>query len=83
MQKIITQNEPFSTFDLGVAAGLRSVGFSLKDLNRSNPKKVQFCFAYEAGIEEASADYFGDQLQVNARTYFDNIKNLKNIIYTS
>ena len=82
MTKPINQNI-FQTPDLGCAAGLISAGFTLKDLNRSNPKKIQFYFVHEAGIEEASADYFADRLQVNSRTYFDNVRNLKNLIHAA
>ena len=82
MTKTINQ-EIFPTYDMGCAAGLVSVGFELKSLDRSNPKKVLFCFTYEPGIEAAADDYFVDKLQVNGRTYFDNIKMLKNRIYTN
>ncbi len=78
----INQNQIFSTFDLGLAAALISVSYQLKDLDRANPKKVQFNFLNTTGIDEAVRDYFSDKLDVNARTYFDNIKMLKNLIYT-
>ncbi len=81
MTKTINPNT-FQTYDLGCAAGLISAGFTLKDLNRANPKKIQFYFTYEASIEGAIDDYFGDKLLVNARTYFDNVKMLKNRIFS-
>lgn len=81
MTKTISQ-EIFPTQDLGCAAALISAGFTLKDLNRSNPKKVLFYFNYKAGIEEATEDYFSDKLQVNARTFWDNCKMIKTRIYS-
>jgi len=83
MTQETTTQEIFQTYDMGCAAGLVSVGFELKSLDRSNPQKVLFCFKYEVDIEEAADDYFVDKLQINARTYFDNIKMLKNRIYTN
>ena len=81
MTKIINQNQTFQTFDLGLSAALISTGFELQDLDKFNPKKVQFNFLRTSDIDETVRDYFSDRLDINARTYFDNIKLLKNMIY--
>lgn len=73
----------FYTFDLGCAAALVSGGFELVSLDKENPRKVQFIFKRKVGIDEAVNDYFSDKLKVRARTLFDNIKMLKNRIYSS
>ena len=78
----ITQ-KVFKTYDLGLAASLVSLGFQLTDLEKSNPRKVLFIFQIEEGINEAIGDYWSDNLQINARSHFDNIKMLKNRIYGS
>lgn len=83
MTNTIKNNEPFSTFDLGCAAAIISVGFPLYKLNKSNPRKVQFSFKEQEEAEKIVDDYWSDNLSVNARTYFDNIKMLKNRIYTN
>lgn len=69
-------------FDLGVSASLVTTGFELVSLDRANPRKVQFIFRREVGIEKAIDDYWADRLEVKARTYFDNIKMIKNRIYS-
>jgi hypothetical protein len=74
--------EFFYTFDLGCASALVSGGFLLVSLDKGNPKKVQFIFQRVAGIENAVDDYWTDRLEVKARTYFDNVKMLKNRIYS-
>jgi hypothetical protein len=71
-----------STFDLGAAASLVSAGFELISLNKTNPKKVQFVFRREIGIEKVVDDYWADRLEVKARAFFDNVKMLKNRIYS-
>lgn len=76
-------NEKFSTFDLGCSSALVSSGFELIALDKSNPKKVQFIFRRDAGIEKTADDYFADRLEVKARKFFDDIKSLKNRIYSS
>lgn len=73
----------FSTFDLGCSATLISVGFELMSLDKSNPRKVLFVFKNQVGIDEIVNDYFSGKLQVSARALFDNIKMLKNRIYSS
>ncbi|MCL4390227.1 MAG: DUF5659 domain-containing protein [Patescibacteria group bacterium] len=71
-----------STFDLGAAASLVSAGFELVSLDKTNPRKVQFIFRRELGIEKVVDDYWSDRLDVKARTFFDNVKMLKNRIYS-
>ena len=70
------------TFDLGAAASLVTAGFELVSLDKANPKKVQFIFRRESGIEKVVDDYWTDRFQVRARAFFDNIKMLKNRIYS-
>lgn len=72
----------FYTYDLGASAALVCVGYELVALDKANPRKVQFIFARTSGIEEAVNEYFSDKLQVRARSLFDNVKMLKNRIYS-
>lgn len=72
----------FYTFDLGCSAALISADFELLTLDKANPRKVQFIFRREVGIERVVDDYWADRLEVKARAFFDNIKMLKNRIYS-
>lgn len=76
------QDNYFYTFDLGCSAALISAGFQLEALDKANPKKVQFIFKRESGIDRTVNDYWADELLVNARSLFDNVKMLKNRIYS-
>ena len=78
-----TNQNPVETFDLGLAAALISDNHKLINLKRTAQNKVQFIFLFTDCIKKATDDYWSDNLRVNARTYFDNIKMLKNRIYTS
>ena len=69
-------------FDLGVSASLVTAGFELVSLDKTNPRKVQFIFKRGVGIEKVIDDYWADRLEVKARSYFDNIKMIKNRIYS-
>ena len=75
-------NTHWTTFDLGCSSALVSAGFELVSLEKTNPRKVQFIFRREAGIEKAVDDYWADRLELKARTFFDNVKMLKNRIYS-
>lgn len=77
----MSQNE-FSTFDLGLASVLITLGFELLELDKSNPKKVRFMFKREKNIEQVMTDYFDDKIKLPAQTLFNNQKNLKNRIYS-
>lgn len=72
----------FNTFDLGAAASLVTADFELVTLDKSNPRKVQFIFRWTDGIEKIADEYWADKLEIKARSFFDNIKMLKNRIYS-
>lgn len=74
--------EFYLTYDLGCSSALVSSGFELISLGKSNPKKVQFMFRREAGIESVVDEYWADRLEVKARSFFDNTKMIKNRIYS-
>jgi len=72
----------FCTYDLGCSAALISAGFELISLDKENRRKVQFIFQRENGIEKVVNDYWADSLRVKTRTFFNNVKMLKNRIYS-
>ena len=75
-------DEVFATFDLGCSAALITAGFELLTLDKANLRKVQFVFRRKVGIEKIVDDYWADRLEVRARSFFDNVKMLKNRIYS-
>lgn len=68
--------------DLGCVGGLIEKSFKLVSLDKENPYKVIFIFAKESGISKTADDYWSGNLQVDARSYFDTIKMLKNRLYS-
>jgi hypothetical protein len=71
----------FYTYDLGCCSALISKNFQLVSLDKTK-SKVLFIFLKEVGMEKIIDDYWADRLDVKARTLFDNIKMLKNRIYS-
>ncbi len=72
----------FTTYDLGVSAALLCLGFRLQDVDKENPRKALFIFQREDEIEDFANQYFTDQLEVKARSFFDHLKALKNKLYS-
>ena len=72
----------YATYDLGCAAALVTADFSLLTLDRTNVRKVRFIFRREAGIEKVADDFWSDRLEQKSRSFWDNIKNLKNRLYS-
>lgn len=76
------QESYWATFDLGCAAALASIGFEIVSLDRANPSKIKFIFVRKSGLEDSIKDYWNFDLNVDAQTYFNSIKRLKNQIYS-
>lgn len=72
----------FTTYDLGVSTALLCSGFVLLSVDKDNPRKALFIFQKEDGIEDVADRYFSDRLEVKARSFFDNLKALKNQLYS-
>jgi hypothetical protein len=74
--------EYFQSADLGLACALVCRGYNLITLDKQDPRKVSFIFKREIGIEQDTDDYWADRLETKSRTYFDNLRTLKNRIYS-
>jgi len=72
----------FSTYDIGLASALLTVGHKLYEMDKSNPKKICFHFVKIRSIDKNVDDYWVAQLKVDARSFFENLKSLKNRIYS-
>ena len=72
----------FTTYDIGVSTALLCVGFKLVSIDKENPRKALFVFEKTNSIESVADDYFSNRLEVKARSYFDHLKALKNMLYS-
>jgi len=79
---MITNEDEYSTNDLAIAAVIVDHGYPVKDIDRSNPKRVIFIFSDENKTISLLVDgYWQNILLVNPRGYFDTIKHLKSRVY--
>ncbi len=81
-EQIIPLEESMQVSDLGCAAALATAGFELVALDRQNPRKIVFVFRRKTDILKVADEYWADHLKIKARAFFDNIKMLKNRIYS-
>ncbi len=81
-EQILPINEILPVSDLGCAAALATAGFELLALDRQNLHKIKFVFRRSAGIEKVADNFWSDRLEQKSRSFWDNIKNLKNRIYS-
>lgn len=73
----------FLNYDIGLSSALTTLHYELLTLNRDNPRKIGFVFACTPELEKTAQDYFAGRLMLDARSFFENIKMLKNRIYSS
>ena len=76
------QDFTFTSYDIGVSTALLCSGFTLLNVDKNNPQKALFVFKLEDDIEQVANEYFSDTLEVRARSFFDQLKALKNLIYS-
>jgi len=73
----------FSTYDLGLATVLVTLGYKLIKLDKTDIKKIRFIFQEDKKIELTMLDYWNDKIKLPALTLFNNQKTLKNRIYSN
>lgn len=74
----------FMTFDLGLCCALSCLDHELHAIDKSmNLNKAQFIFRRDTRTDRDIEAYWNDHLKVNARSYFDAIRGVKNRLYSS
>jgi len=74
-------NKNFKTPDFGLATVLTTLGFTLKNLDRTNPSKVIFVFEENDELQKTITQYFSNQLKVNPQLLFASQKTLKTYLH--
>lgn len=76
-------NNYFSTQDLGLSAALVTSSFPIDHLDKSDLSKIKFVFVREEGLDEIVQLYWANELKLSLLAYFNNLKMLKNRIYSN
>lgn len=72
----------YETPDLGLTATFVSLGYPIKGL-LTKKGRVYFTFEYSKHLIEMVGKYFGEGVEVNAKTYYYTLRDLKKQIYES
>ncbi|MEO8581970.1 MAG: DUF5659 domain-containing protein [Patescibacteria group bacterium] len=73
----------FLSYDIGLSSALVTLHYELLSLNRDNVRKIGFIFLKTPELEYSVQEYFAGRLIVEARSFFENTKMLKNRIYST
>lgn len=77
-------DEFWRTHDLGLVSALTCFDHELCAVDKDeNPNKAQFIFRRDKTIDKHVKDYWNDRLKLNARSYFDAIRCVKNRLYST
>ena len=74
---------PFSSYDIGMCAGLVSLGYSLLHIDKSRGVKALFLFETSDELIESAQMYWRGELQVDALAYFNALRSIKNQLYSN
>lgn len=72
----------FLTYDIGLAAALITLGYTLHKVDKTEQKKSQFIFNRDEQIDKMVNDYWDDKLTLPVRSFYDSLKMLKNRLYS-
>jgi hypothetical protein len=72
----------YETSDLGLAASLAASGFPIHTIDKSNPRRVIFCFNSSKELDSAVDSYWSNTLLLSAQDLLGQIKMLKSRIYS-
>lgn len=80
--KYVDPSLSYSSFDIGLVAALISRGYVLIAVDKTDRRKARFLVQRASGIDAHINNYWDGKLTVDARSYFDNLKMLKNRLYS-
>jgi hypothetical protein len=80
MRSETTQKDLYRTSDLACASAL-SLFVPLQDVDKSDPRRAQFIFNRNKGLDTLIEEFRKGELSVEPRAYFDQIKALKTRLY--
>lgn len=72
----------FSSYDLGAISALVTLGYKLLKIDKGHGAKALFIFEESRGLVKSAQQYWNDELQVSALSYFEAMKRIKNQLYS-
>ncbi|TSC57253.1 MAG: Uncharacterized protein Greene041662_1012 [Candidatus Peregrinibacteria bacterium Greene0416_62] len=70
----------YATSDLAIGA-YAALFFPVEAIDRSDPRRVQFCFLRSEELDRALEEYWNGVARVPPRAYFASVRDLKHRLY--
>jgi len=74
-------DENYKTSDLGLSATLTAIGFPVKSIDKTNPRRVVFLFENSPELQTKVNEFWSQDLLLPAAVLLENIRMLKARIY--
>jgi len=78
--KITNEKDFYRTADLALAAAI-SLFYPVETIDRQNPKKAQFIFKQDKGLDKLIENYWRGQVKVEPQAYFNALRLIKARLY--
>ena len=78
--EILKENDFYRTADLALASAI-SLFYPIESIDRQNPKKAQFIFRQDKGLDELIDNYWKGQIKVEPQAYFNALRIIKARLY--
>lgn len=79
-QNILNEKDFYRTADLALATTI-SLFYPIEVIDKQNPRKAQFLFKREAGLDELIERYWQGELKVDPQAYFNALRVVKARLY--
>jgi hypothetical protein len=71
----------FSTTDLALCATLCCLGYEIKEIDNTDPRRVNFTILADEKIDDLIRKFHAHELKVDALSFFNYLKEVKTRIY--
>jgi len=78
--EILKKKDFYRTADLALATAI-SLFYPIEAIDRQNPRKAQFLFKREGGLDELIESYWRGELKVEPQAYFNQLRIIKARLY--
>ncbi|OGH23827.1 MAG: hypothetical protein A2629_00075 [Candidatus Levybacteria bacterium RIFCSPHIGHO2_01_FULL_41_15] len=74
------QNNSYKCSDLALATVI-SLSYPIEAIDRLNPRKAEFIFKRDDGLDTLIENYWRGELRVEPQTYFNQLRIIKSRLY--
>ena len=80
MTNVLNQNDTYRSHDLALVATI-SLTYQIQAIDRQNPRKAEFLFVREEGLDQLIEKYWRGEIRVEPQIYFNQLRIIKARLY--